>query len=152
MVSQPGASIKEEARWRRVDLRCKQSKLGRWLPRNWHQHTPGVVYPTFVRAIRRRRPPFKPAGIKLCAKHELARWRKAEFIYPPYQFKDKYMVRKGTAPWQPVTAEMREKMMGFEVNHTFLCMPTEERRRDLLRFELARCALIGNSFHTGVVA
>ena len=42
--------------------------------------------------------------------------------------------------------------MGFDRYHTFQAMPAKERKSDPAGFEVARCALIGNTFHAGVVA
>ena len=85
-------------------------------------------------------------------KHELKRYEKFEFVYPPYQFQDKYMVISPKGEMRPPTAEMREVMMGFPKDFTHPVMTASERRRSEEDCDLARCSLLGNTFHAGVVA
>jgi len=86
------------------------------------------------------------------AKHELQRYKKFEFIYPPYQFQDKYMVTSPQGEMCPPTAEMREVLMGFSKDYTHPVMTAAERRRSAVDFDLARCSLLGNTFHAPTVA
>jgi len=103
-------------------------------------------------AQKRKKPPFKPAGIRVLKKHVLKRYAKFEYVFPSYQFQDKYMVISPKGEMGPPTAEMREILMGFPRDYTHPVMTASERRKSEEDFDLARCSLLGNTFHAGVVA
>ena len=68
-------------------------------------------------------------------------------MYPPYQFRDEFMVRHKRGELQPLTAEMRETMGGFPRDHTFPCWTSEAKRRGPRGWEYARCCFISNTMH-----
>jgi hypothetical protein len=137
----------------RLTLKSKSPRIGvsKFMPKGWSLKSCHVKLPTFVRAIRRKRPPFQPAGLSGCDEATLGRWRKHNYMYPPYQFKSQYMMwKKGTA--KPLTAESREVLLGFNKGHTWSCWRVGDRRARPAEHDEARCSLVGNSFHTGLVA
>ena len=148
--------IRDEApRWTNLQLtvpRASKMPLERWLPRRWRCLDNNPLFPTFVRAIARSEPPWMPAGIASCTEADLARYKAHNYAYPPYQYKPSYLVRGPDGREQPPTSEMREVLMGFERDHTVNCWSAADRRAHPKAFELARCSLIGNSFHAGVIA
>ena len=52
----------------------------------------------------------------------------------------------------PPAAEMREVLMGLSKDYTRPVMIAADRRRSAEDFDVARCRLLGNTFHAGVVA
>ena len=52
----------------------------------------------------------------------------------------------------PPTAEMREILMGFTKDYTHAVWTAANRRANPTGFDLARCSLLGNTFHAGVIA
>ncbi len=112
-------------------------------------------FPTFTRAIPRRRPPPSPAGLEACSEEVKARWKGDGYRYPPYTYKDIYMVEDGSGTKRPLRACEREILMGFMPGHVKLLRkkdpdPSDEGAVQLA--EDAECCALGNSFHTGAVA
>eukprot|EP00438_Fugacium_kawagutii_P012525 Skav208185 [mRNA] locus=scaffold2530:386691:389727:+ [translate_table: standard] len=111
--------------------------------------------PTFTRCIPRRSPPPVPAGIKSCNEQTLQLWRKDLMKYPPYTYKEEFLVfpakLKG-APGRVATSTEREKLMGFKAGHTLALFrtPPKDKEEEAAQ-EVDRCAAIGNSFHTVAV-
>ena len=105
-----------------------------------------------MRACPGDKPPYMPAGLSQCTQEDIQRYEHFQFMYPPYQFQEKYMMRNRKGKLVPPPASVREILMGYEPEPTFNCWPAAARRRNLEAHEVARCALIGNSFHVGVVA
>ncbi len=76
-----GAKSKEMRRWRTLTLTQKKKKaMSPWLPKGWRCPCAQPNFPTFVRAVRRKRPPFKPAGIKQRSVEDLQHCKDAEYI------------------------------------------------------------------------
>ena len=123
----------------------RKPPISQWMPKGWALTSPNPMFPTFVRAIRRKTPPYRPAGIETCDLATLERWKSARFIYPPYQFKAPFLVKNNHKQLVPPNSEIRERLMGYEVGHTFNCQKTSARKGDPESWELARCSLIGNS-------
>ena len=42
--------------------------------------------------------------------------------------------------------------MGFGEGHTFSCWTTSKQKQGPADWDLARCSLLGNSFHAGIIA
>lgn len=109
----------------------------------WLSEECPVSLPTFTRSIPRKRPPVNPAGIKSTPLEAQRRWKEDSFRYPPYTYQDKFCLEKN-GHLRVACASEREVLMGFKRGHTRL------RKRRLS--EDTRCSMVGNSFHTGVVA
>lgn len=109
----------------------------------WMSEEDPVSLPTFTRSIPRKRPPVNPAGIKTTPLEAQQRWRDDAFRFPPYTYQDKFCMEKN-GHLRVACACEREVLMGFKRGHTRL------RKRALS--EDTRCSMVGNSFHTGVVA
>ncbi|CAK0842773.1 unnamed protein product, partial [Prorocentrum cordatum] len=127
--------------------------LGRWLRpgREWSgAEVPEQRLPTFVRCIPRGRAGDKPKGLHQCSEAELERWRRHDFCYAPYQFRDPHCLRWQGGALEPADSFEREMLMDFPPGHTATARAT--RFRKLAELEVVRCALLGNSFQCGVVA
>lgn len=112
-----------------------------------------LCFPTFTRSIPRKKPPPKPAGYGSCSEATLKRWRKANYRYPPYTFRDEFLIETEQGDIRVLNANEREKMMGFPAGHTIqMCKKMPETKQDQDQAEDMRCSAIGNSFHVGVVA
>ena len=64
-------------------------------------------FPTFTRSIPRARPPPDPAGLSETGPAGVARWEADQFRYPPYTYKDEYMVLTPECALRPLVAEER---------------------------------------------
>ena len=152
LCENPDVKLIQADRWSVVKLSCKRPSKQTWLPQGWKTFVNDPTFPTCVRATAREKPPFMPAGLESLQNHELQRYKRFHFIYPPYQFQDKYMVVNRRKEAVPLTAIMREILMGFEKDATHGVWPAAQRRSDPVGYALARCSLLGNTFRAGVVA
>ena len=110
-------------------------------------------FPTFTRSIPRARPPPDPAGLSETGPAGVARWEADQFRYPPYTYKDEYMVLTPECTLRPLVAEEREILMGYQPGHSAKLLkkaPTREAERRAA--EDLQCSALGNSFHTNSVA
>jgi hypothetical protein len=78
----------------------------------------GLRFPTFTRAIPRKRPPKEPAGLSVASEEAKSRWQADLFRFPPYTYNSEYMVTDDQGQKRPLLASERELLMGFERNHT----------------------------------
>eukprot|EP00435_Cladocopium_sp_Y103_P030320 s1304_g7.t1 len=120
-----------------------------WVP---GQNDSGLRFPTFTRAIKRRKPPRAPAGLEHTPEEARQRWRDHSFRYPPYTYKSEYMITKDGQEPRPLLASEREALMGFERDHTVeLARKVPVSQEDKEELEDQRCSALGNSFHSLVV-
>eukprot|EP00438_Fugacium_kawagutii_P023224 Skav215518 [mRNA] locus=scaffold2213:5437:6738:- [translate_table: standard] len=114
---------------------------------------PLLRVPTFTRAIPRARPPKAPAGLKNTPPEAEERWKAHQYRYPPYTYRTEYQIRHQDGELRPLSAIERERLMGFRPNRSLgLAKKMPETEEEKVKLEDARCAAIGNSFHTVAVA
>ena len=73
----------------------------------------GAKFPTFMKSIRRQRPPPAPAGFHRAAPETLRRWREDEFRFPPYQYASQFMVSHPTLGQRPLDASRAGVTVGI---------------------------------------
>ena len=81
-------------RLQHVYIDARQPLSEKWLDHGYRLQ-PGFddqVFPTFVQAVKRKKPPKSPAGIEGCDKKTIQRWADDEFPYPPYPYAGSHMV------------------------------------------------------------
>lgn len=118
-----------------------------WIRPGWQWHAaPGVCFPTFMKNIRRSRPPPAPAGLERTSWETRQRWREDEFRYPPYQYKDAFLLHHPEKQPRLLDSSEREILLGFGAGHTKPCMSASEAKKSLREYEDARCSLCGDSF------
>eukprot|EP00435_Cladocopium_sp_Y103_P069649 s180_g33.t1 len=69
--------------------------------------------PTFTSSRCRDHEGHRSAGKALCAQHELERWSKDHYRFPPYQYQDKNCVQNKVGVLRLPDIEERECIMGF---------------------------------------
>ena len=111
----------------------------------WVSQDQPVNLPTFTRSIPRAKPPRDAAGIGHTDPSALARWESDSYRYPPYTYKVEYCLTD-SVHLRVCGAAEREALMGFLPGHTLV------KTRGTTICQDTRCASVGNSFHTGVVA
>ena len=103
-----------------------------------------------MKAIRRDRPPPRPAGLERTDDLTRSRWWSHEYRFPPYQYKSQFLV---THPDQSsarlLNASERERLMGYGHQHTIVCMAASKAKGNKSAFEDERCSLVGDSFSIG---
>ena len=112
----------------------------------WEGERQGAKFPTFMKSIRRQRPPPAPAGFHRAAPETLRRWREDEFRFPPYQYASQFLVSHPTLGQRPLDASERELLLGFGAGHTKTCMSASEAKRSKAAYEDARKSLCGDSY------
>ena len=118
-----------------------------------HEADPNLRMPTFTRSIKRTKPPPSPAGLDTTDGPARERWAEHKFRYPPYTYREEFMIKAEDGLLRPMCAEEREVLMGFGRGYTrglFRKAPTTPEEE--VEQEDARCAALGNSFHTNTVA
>ena len=125
-----------------------------WVDNGWRfEGSPEERLPTFMRAIPKDKPTFLPSGI-VTPKAAQERWKADDWRYAPYQYKDKFLLRNKARPHivRVATATEREAVMFFGHDYTRMCMNPTVAKSDPQAHEDCRCSLVGNAFHTGIVA
>ena len=131
-----------------VDLQATV-KEENYVKKGW-QRTQDIALPTFTTSRPRAAPGPRPAGEKHCLPHELARWREDKHRFPPYQYKDMFLLANKEDELRLVDVEEREAMMGFPIGYTIQCMNKAEARGE--HFMDTRLTLLGNSWNVTIVA
>jgi len=145
------AQVEPETRRAKVKFDSPIPDGSRELERGWSRADETGAFATFMRAIPRKRPPFKPCGIDSCDDAAIARWTDDEFRYPPYQYRLTNMVQRGGVV-RPLNSRERAIRMGFEADHVEPAVSKRERGIGKKEAEDIKCSLIGNSYHCVVVA
>lgn len=139
-------SVTQKEGYKELEVEGTWPRCEQWLSHGWSQAEPGVIYPTFMKAIRRSRPPPRPAGIARTSEQARARWESECFRFPPYQYKEQYLVYDQQGVGRLLKAEEREVLMGYGADHTLYCMSASAAKSKKQAFEDERCSLIGDSF------
>ena len=150
--SSKGVSSEKKPRWTVLKLHGKRCGVSHWLPRGWRLSKNFSGFPTFTRAIPRKKPAFMAAGLETLTEREKERYARWQYQYPPYQMKDKYMLVNAKKQLCPAPSSVRELVMGYRRHYTFPCWSAADRRESESKHEVARCSLLGNSFHAPTVA
>lgn len=114
---------------------------------NMHQHR---RLPTFTTSRPSPTPLKRPAGLRTCASHEVARWRADSHRFPPYQYKDENCLFNNSGEYRVPSVLEREVILGFPKDYTSQCMPKKEH--GTTRHSDCRLTLLGNTWCVPVVA
>ena len=120
-----------------------------YLSPGW-QMRQGEKLPTFTTARPRSSPGNRPAGLRHCQEHELARWRADDHRYPPYVYRDQFCLVNSKGEMRLPSISEKEVIMGFPLGYTSLCLPKNLQKGS--HYEDVRHSLIGNSWHVPVVS
>eukprot|EP00438_Fugacium_kawagutii_P006097 Skav213790 [mRNA] locus=scaffold1122:129098:132795:- [translate_table: standard] len=105
--------------------------------------------PTFTTARPSPVPLRRPAGLKECRPHEVARWAADKHRFPPYQYRDANCVLTGAGEMRPPTIVEREAILGFPIHYTLQsfkkALHNTEAHRD------CRLTLVGNTWCVPVI-
>ena len=106
--------------------------------------------PTFTTSRPRAYPGRHPAGLSDCLPHERQRWQQDEHRYPPYQYKDKHMIKNKRGELRLPEVEEKEVILGFPKGYTIHCL-AKKHHGSILHCD-TRASLLGNSWSVTVVA
>ena len=105
--------------------------------------------PTLTTARRRDSPGPRPAGLWQCEEWEVTRWKDDMHRYPPYQYRDKHLVKESNGILRLPNISEKETIMGFPLHFTETCMPKSMQVGS--KYMDTRHSLIGNSWNVMVV-
>ena len=151
----PGVTVTEEEGYYRVRFQAALPPAEDWVEPGWvFNGDERTRLPTFMRATPKKKETFLPAGIASTPADARRRWQRDQWRYPPYQYKREFMLRHKKQPrvLRPCRAAERERLMFLGTDFTRYALNPVLAKADPQALEDARCALIGNSFHAGVVA
>ena len=86
VVATPGVTMVDFGDFVEVRMEATFPLLESWIRPGWAPTERGVVYPTFMKSIRRVRPPPAPAGLARCDWRTISRWESDEYRFLPYQY------------------------------------------------------------------
>ena len=112
----------------------------------WHGGQQGVKFATFMKSIKRQRPPPVPVGLNKASPEMISMWESDSFRFPPYQYHPKFWLEKHGATPRLLDASERELLMGFGAGHTDACQSASVKKRSLQDHEDIRKSLCGDSF------
>ena len=107
------------------------------------------AFPTFTTSRPSPVPLRRPAGLKDCQPHEVARWRAHQHRFPPYQYMDVHCVQQRDGTLRPPSVVEREVILGFPAGYTKQCLKKSEH--DSTLHVDTRLSLLGNSWSVPVV-
>ena len=87
----------------------------------WHGGQQGVKFATFMKAIKRHRPPPVPVGLTKASLKWLACGESDSFRFPPLSIPPEVLAGKAWRCSALLDASERELLMGFGPGHTDAC-------------------------------
>lgn len=136
-----------ERRWTRIEAKAPYPALHQWLEPGctWPGQQLVEGFPTCMRAVPKDAPPAHPAGLERADIDCQDRWAAARFVYPPYQFRNEFLIWKGNK-WRLLNSEERGLLMGYGFGHCDLAWAASKIKEDQEGFEWEKCSLIGDAF------
>ena len=102
--------------------------------------------PTFTTARPREKPGPRPAGLWQCSGEEVERWKQDSHRYPPYQYRDKHLIKCSSGALRLPSISI----LGFPLHYTVPCLPKGQQVGS--RYWDCRHTLIGNTWNVTVVS
>lgn len=112
----------------------------------WHGEQSGTKFATFMKSIKRKKPPPVPVGYDKATPEMIEMWQGDSFRFPPYQYHPKFWLERHGFPPRLLDASERELLMGFGAGHTDTCQSASVKKRSLADHEDIRKSLCGDSF------
>ena len=117
-----------------------------WLKPGWQPMDSTVVYPTFMKSIRRERPPPAPAGLLRCDEATIRRWESDEYRFPPYQYGLKFLLKDSHGSLRYLDAQERELLLGLGLDATKFCFSASFIKGHPVEYWDKRLSLLGDTF------
>ncbi|CAE7580461.1 Dnmt3c [Symbiodinium natans] len=140
-----GASFVKRKGFVEVCMTASEPPQSQWARLGWHRVEPSSKLPTFMKSIPRAEPPPAPAGLGRTPQDALERWAADCYRFPPYQYKEAFLLSDGDNLRYPDAGE-REILMGYGARHTAFCLPASEAKKSARAVEDERLSLVGDSF------
>ena len=113
---------------------------------SWPQGDGNNKFPTFMKSIRRSRPPPFPAGLEKSSPEMISMWTGDNFRFPPYQYHPRFWLHQRGQHPRLLDSSEREMLLGFGPGHTDACQSASQKKKSLREHEDIRCSQCGDSF------
>ena len=142
-----GIDFDPQAFWTTIIAQAPYPEVTQWIQpgMQWLEFEPHTIFPTCMKSIPRSSPPPKPAGIERCDDATISRWTSDAFRFPPYQYKEKFLITSNPT-WRLLSPVEREILLGYGFRHTAVCMSASDIKSSMRRYEDTRLSLLGDSF------
>ena len=142
-----GLTFDPKEYWVSVTAIADYPEVDQWITpgAEWPGFYQGILLPTAMKAIKRKRPPPVPAGIRRCDSDTLARWESDQFRFPPYHYMERFLFWKSDK-WRLANASEKEILLGYGAGHTELCFSASKIKESSTSYEDERLSLLGDSF------
>ena len=148
MPTLPGIKMTKKEYYTEIEAKAPYPEVSQWLREGslWGGEPTGDVFPTCVKAIPRQQPPPLPAaGLSRCNEATRMRWEADQYRYPPYQYKDPYVIWSGNK-WRLLDPSERDILHGYGYEHTAVCWSASDIKKDPVGYHDQRASLMGDSF------
>ena len=103
-----------------------------------------AMLPTFTRALPRKTPPKRPAGLQGASQSAIDRWQADLYRFQVYQYEARNLVKKPDGTLRVPSLTERERLMGFPTGYISSGISTKLTVNEA--FNLGAC-MLGNSFN-----
>ena len=136
-----GLELWQESDYIRAWVTTSPVQQAQWIRPGWHWagESHGTKLPTFMKSIRRHRPPPVPAGLWRTSAATRELWESENFRYPPYQFSPEYLLSCPGKPDRVLDCIEREI-------HTATCRSASDVKKSPKEYFDMRDTLCGDSF------
>ena len=143
-----GLTLEEENDYIRAYAEGPEIKEQQWIRPGWkwQPEDARTRFPTFMKSIRRQRPPPVPAGLHRTSQATRLLWEENNFRYPPYQFRPEFLLHCPGKDSRVLDCTEREILLGLGPGHTASCMSASELKRKPTEYLDTRDSLCGDSF------
>ena len=114
-----------------------------WLDK-FCKHDEASLLPTLTRALPRRTPPKRPAGLEGASAEAQERWIADSYRFQVYQYETRNLVTKPDGTLRLPSLPERERLMGFPAGYVSLALSNKLTINEA--FNLGAC-MLGNSFN-----
>ena len=142
----PGVTLVDHGDYTEVIMQGAFPPWRDWVRPGWEPTTEENTYPTFMKAIRRWRPPDRPAGISRCCEATLGRWQSDDFRFPPYQYKYQHLLVSAEGNLRYLGVDERELLMGMGAESTRFCFSASAQKSHPVEYWDRRFSLLGDGF------
>ena len=142
-----GLKFIDERRWCRIEAKAPYPLLSQWLEKGaeWPGEFQVEGFPTCMRAVAKESPPKYPAGLNRADRDCQDRWAASKYIYPPYQFRNEFLIWRN-GKWRLLDSEERGLLMGYGFGHCRLAWSASQIKQNRHQYELEKCSLVGDAF------
>ena len=135
-----GLEFAEQSHWTEVRAVAAYPDEQQWLSEGaeWPGGRWGTVFPTAMKAIPRKRPPERPAGINRCDYDTIERWKADQYRFPPYHYMEQYVIWVNNR-WRLTNSAERERLLGYGEGHTKVCMSASDIKRSKQPMRMSGC-------------